>query len=215
MQGLYFRERNWSLGLAQSIQFCRGHTGFVTAMKVRGRTTLVTGSYDGTIRVWDLAADPTPTCTRTIKAEKIACLDFLLNEGIIAAGLYDTGRILLFDLHTGVQLHTLSGHNKGIRNIALNEEYLVSVGQDKAICVWDHRSGERIVRFGQQSNVSLGVSLVDKDKLVAVTIDGVIRSFSLRSKKMIGEFHLSKLLKNDSQWTGMSKELIAEGGMLS
>lgn len=214
VKGLFFRERNWSLGLAQSVQFCRGHSGFVTAMKLRDRTTLVTGSYDGTIRIWDLAPVSGPVCQRTIKADKIACLDFLPKEGVVAAGLYDTGRIMLFDLHSGAHLQTLSGHNKGIRNVALNASSLVSVGQDKAICVWDYRFGERIVRFGQQSNVSLGVSLVGEDKLVAVTIDGVVRSFSIRSKRMIGEFHISKIVKSDSRCSAYAKDFSTEAGML-
>ncbi len=87
----------------------------------------------------------------------------------------------------------LSGHNRGIRNVSINEHYLVSVGQDKAIVVWDWRTGAKVVRFGQQSNVSLGVSLVDKDKLVAVTVDGMIRCFSIPRREMIGQFQLTKL----------------------
>lgn len=213
---LFIRERNWQHGLAQSVQLCPGHSGYVTAMKLRGRSTLVTGSYDGTIRVWDLTDSAKSVCKRTIKAEKIACLDFLEQEGVIAAGLYDTGRCLLFDLNTGVLLQTLAGHNKGIRNVALNERYLVSVGQDKAICVWDYRKGgERVVRFGQQSNVSLGVSLIDSDKLVAVTIDGVIRAFSIRSKQLVGEFHVSKLGRKDANTTALMKEFAGEQGMLT
>ncbi|CAO1632469.1 unnamed protein product [Parajaminaea phylloscopi] len=215
VQGLFFRERNWSLGIAQSIQFCRGHSGFVTAMKLRGRTTLVTGSYDGTIRVWDLQPADAPVCLRIIKADKISCLDFLSDKGVIAAGMYDTGRIMLFDLHTGAHLQTVSGHNKGIRNVALNAKYLVSVGQDKAICVWDYRSGERVVRFGQQSNVSLGVSLVNTENLLAVTIDGIIRSFSIPSKRLVGEFNISKIVRNDSKWSHLSKEFSADGAMFS
>lgn len=213
---LFIRERNWQHGLAQSVQLCPDHSGYVTAMKLRGRSTLVTGSYDGTIRVWDLSDTAKSVCRRTIKAEKIACLDFLEQEGVIAAGLYDTGRCLLFEINTGVLLQTLAGHNKGIRNVALNERYLVSVGQDKAICVWDYRKGgERVVRFGQQSNVSLGVSLIDSDKLVAVTIDGVIRAFSIRSKQLVGEFHVSKLGRKDADTTALMKEFAGEQGMLT
>ncbi len=194
VRGLHFRERNWARGLAQSVDFLEGHSGFVTSMKLKGRNTLVTGSYDETIRVWDLAER---RCTKVLTAKAIACLDFVLLDGeerehesdageaqgggrqILCAGLYDTGRVLVWDMGSWELLQTLSGHNKGIRSVALSADYLVSVGQDKAIVVWDWRSGRKVVRFGQQSNVSLGLALVDADKIVAVTVDGVIRTFSI------------------------------------
>ncbi|GAC93780.1 hypothetical protein PHSY_001345 [Pseudozyma hubeiensis SY62] len=190
VKGLFFRERNWAKGLAQTIQKLEGHTGFVTAMKLKGRKTLVSGSYDETIRVWDIS---TGHCRKVLRAKAIACLDFLLDEGVLCAGLYDTGRVLVWDMKSWELIQTLSGHNRGIRNVAINQHYLVSVGQDKAIVVWDWRTGAKVVRFGQQSNVSLGVSLVDKDKLVAVTVDGMIRCFSILRREMIGQFQLAKL----------------------
>lgn len=190
VKGLFFRERNWAKGLAQSIQTLEGHTGFVTAMKLKGRKTLVTGSYDETIRIWDISSGQ---CRKVLRAKAIACLDFLLDEGVLCAGLYDTGRVLVWDMKSWDLIQTLSGHNRGIRNVAINQHYLVSVGQDKAIVVWDWRTGAKVVRFGQQSNVSLGVSLVDTDKLVAVTVDGMIRCFSIARREMIGQFQLSKL----------------------
>lgn len=100
---------------------------------------------------------------------------------------------MVWDMKTWSLLQTLSGHNRGIRNVALNQDYLVSVGQDKAIVVWDWQKGTKLVRFGQQSNVSLGVSIVDQDKIVAVTVDGIIRTFCIRKKEMIGQFDLTKL----------------------
>ncbi|SJX63762.1 related to pyrimidine 5-nucleotidase [Sporisorium reilianum f. sp. reilianum] len=190
VKGLFFRERNWAKGLAQTIQKLEGHSGFVTAMKLKGRKTLVSGSYDETIRVWDIS---TGLCRKVLRAKAIACLDFLLDEGVLCAGLYDTGRVLVWDMKSWELIQTLSGHNRGIRHVAINQHYLVSVGQDKAIVVWDWRTGAKLVRFGQQSNVSLGVSLVDTDKLVAVTVDGMIRCFSIPRREMIGQFQLTKL----------------------
>ncbi|TKY84589.1 hypothetical protein EX895_006491 [Sporisorium graminicola] len=190
VKGLFFRERNWAKGLAQTIQKLEGHSGFVTAMKLKGRKTLVSGSYDETIRVWDIS---TGLCRKVLRAKAIACLDFLLDESVLCAGLYDTGRVLVWDMKSWDLIQTLSGHNRGIRHVAINQHYLVSVGQDKAIVVWDWRTGAKLVRFGQQSNVSLGVSLVDTDKLVAVTVDGMIRCFSIPRREMIGQFQLTKL----------------------
>lgn len=190
VRGLYFRERNWSKGISQDLTLMQGHTGFVTAMKLKGRKTLVTGSYDETIRVWDLY---TGACKKVLTAKAISSLDFLDEEGILAAGLYDSGRVMVWDMKSWSLLQTLSGHNRGIRNVAISKDYLVSVGQDKAIVVWDWKSGAKLVRFGQQSNVSLGVSIIDGDKIVAVTVDGIIRTFCIRTKEMIGQFDLTRL----------------------
>lgn len=130
VRGLYFRERNWAKGLAQRLDFFEGHSGFVTSIKLKGRDTLVTGSYDETIRVWDMKSGQ---CSKVLKAKAISCLDFLLEDNILCAGLYDTGRVMVWDMTTWELLQTLSGHNKGIRSVALSKDYLVSVGQDKAI----------------------------------------------------------------------------------
>ncbi|KDN40691.1 hypothetical protein K437DRAFT_258556, partial [Tilletiaria anomala UBC 951] len=211
VRGLYFRERNWARGLAQRIDFFEGHTGFVTSIKLKGRDTLVTGSYDETIRVWDLKSGQ---CCKVLKAKAISCLDFLLDDDILCAGLYDTGRVMVWDMKTWELLHTLSGHNRGIRNIALNKDYLVSVGQDKAIVVWDWRTGNKIVRFGQQSNVSLGVSIIDSDKIVAVTVDGIIRTFSIPAAKMIAQFDLHKLGEKNSQLAAKLATLGGSSAML-
>lgn len=190
VKGLFWRERNWAQGLAQTLDFFPGHTGYVTSIKIKGRTTLVTGSYDETVRVWDLQ---TGKCTKTLQAKAISCLDFLPDENILCAGLYDSGRVMVWDMRSWELLQTLSGHNKGIRHVALSHDYLISCGQDKAIVVWDWRSGSKIVRFGQQSNVSLGVSIVDQSKIVAVTVDGMIRTFSIPQACMIEQFDLHKL----------------------
>jgi pyrimidine and pyridine-specific 5'-nucleotidase len=52
-KSLYHREQNWKLGLCQNIRFFKGHTGFVTTLLLKGKR-LISGSYDETIRVWDI-----------------------------------------------------------------------------------------------------------------------------------------------------------------
>ncbi len=59
--------------------------------EAKGRKTLVSGSYDETIRVWDIS---TGHCRKVLRAKAIACLDFLLDEGVLCAGLYDTAESL-------------------------------------------------------------------------------------------------------------------------
>ena len=44
----------------------------------------------------------------------------------------------------------------------------------------DWRAGQKIVRFGQQTNMNIGVQVVDDETVVGVTVDGIVRTFSIR-----------------------------------
>jgi pyrimidine and pyridine-specific 5'-nucleotidase len=78
----------------------------------------------------------------------------------------------------------------------MNEEYLVSAGVDKVLIIWDHDSGEKVARFGQQPNISAGIHLAH-DMVIAMTIDGVVRAFAIREKEMVKQFRVADLSKQD------------------
>ena len=64
----------------------------------------------------------------------------------------------------------------------LSSRNLVSAGADKALVCWDWRAGNKIVRFGQQMTINIGVQLVGQDggegeRVVSITIDGIVRVF--------------------------------------
>lgn len=49
---------------------------------------------------------------------------------------------------------------------------------------WDWRTGKKIVRFGQQTTINIGVQIIAGDadtgeRIVGVTIDGIVRVFSI------------------------------------
>lgn len=116
-RALHFRERNWRCGAAQSIKFLRGHTGYVTSMQLK-RGTLVTGSYDQTLRIWDVDSGE---CRTVLQAKAISCLDYLPRHKVLAAGYFDVGRVVVYSTLTNQQLQMLQGHNKGIRAVACND----------------------------------------------------------------------------------------------
>lgn len=39
-----------------------------------------------------------------------------------------------------------------------------------AIVAWEWRTGKKLVRFGQQINMCIGVQIMDEDRIVSVTI---------------------------------------------
>lgn len=76
----------------------------------------------------------------------------------------------------------------------MNDKYLISAGADKAIVVWDYESGEKITRFGQQTNICVGIHLVH-DKVISVTVDGVIRAFDIGKRAIVAQYRLEQLCK--------------------
>lgn len=81
--------------------------------------------------------------------------------------------------------------------LSMNDQYLVSAGADKVIVVWDYETGEKITRFGQQTNICVGIHLVH-DKIISLTVDGVIRCFDIAQRKMVAQYRLGDLCKNTS-----------------
>lgn len=94
-------------------------------------------------------------------------------------------RVHLFSSLTFTPLQQLAGHLNGIRALALSSKNLVSAGADKALVCWDWRAGTKIVRFGQQTTVNIGVQIIgggsaqEGERVVSVTIDGIVRVFSI------------------------------------
>jgi len=94
-------------------------------------------------------------------------------------------RVHLFSSVTFTPLQQLAGHLNGIRAVALSSKNLVSAGADKALVCWDWRTGTKIVRFGQQTTINIGVQIVQSgsdvegERVVGVTIDGIVRVFSI------------------------------------
>ncbi|KAI5118372.1 hypothetical protein M0805_008700 [Coniferiporia weirii] len=198
-RSLHHREANFHFGLPQTLRFLNGHTNFCTTLLLRGKR-LISGSYDETIRFWDIETGEMKKCLQVKKP--VSCIDFLLEEEVFVVGFHDVGRVHLYSSVTFNPLQQLAGHLNGIRAVALSSRNLVSAGADKALVCWDWRAGTKIVRFGQQTTIAIGVQIVAGDaetgeRVVGITIDGIVRVFSIAKREMISQFKLSELSGGD------------------
>ncbi|KAG5650231.1 hypothetical protein H0H81_000244, partial [Sphagnurus paluster] len=195
-RSLHHRESNFHHGLPQKLRFLHGHTNFCTTLLLRGKR-LISGSYDETIRFWDIDTGEMRKCLQVKKP--VSCVDFLAEEEVFVVGFHDVGRVHLFSSLTFTPLQQLAGHLNGIRAVALSSKNLVSAGADKALVCWDWRAGTKIVRFGQQTTINIGVQIIaggnseEGERVVGVTIDGIVRVFSIKRREMISQFKLSEL----------------------
>ncbi|KAH7909473.1 hypothetical protein BJ138DRAFT_1010752 [Hygrophoropsis aurantiaca] len=203
-RALHHREANFNHALPQRIRFLHGHTNFCTTLLLRGKR-LISGSYDETIRFWDIETGEMKKCLQVKKP--VSCVDFLAEEEVFVVGFHDVGRVHLFSSLTYTPLQQLAGHLNGIRAVALSPRTLVSAGADKALVCWDWRAGTKIVRFGQMTTGVAGVQIVgggggggggdEGERAIGVTIDAVVRVFSIKRREMISQFKLSELGGSD------------------
>lgn len=84
-RSLHHRESNFHHGLPQRLRFLQGHTNFCTTLLLRGKR-LISGSYDETIRFWDIETGELKKCLQVKKP--VSCIDFLLEEGMTTV-IYD------------------------------------------------------------------------------------------------------------------------------
>ncbi|TFY60946.1 hypothetical protein EVG20_g7239 [Dentipellis fragilis] len=116
-----------------------GHEHAVRALAARGRT-LVSGSYDSTVRVWDII---TGECKWVLVGHTQKVYSVVLDSARYQAcsGSMD-GTVRVWNLQTGECQHTLTGHTSLVGLLGLSPSYLVSAAADSTLRIWDPVSGE-------------------------------------------------------------------------
>ncbi|KAI8613331.1 hypothetical protein BC830DRAFT_1230569 [Chytriomyces sp. MP71] len=115
-----------------------GHTNSVRAIAGHGRV-LVSGSYDCTVRVWDLVAGE---CVHTFRGhrEKVYSVGYSHELGRAVSGSLDA-TVKVWCTRTGVLLHNLEGHSSLVGLLELSPEYLVSAAADQSLRIWAPTTG--------------------------------------------------------------------------
>lgn len=116
-----------------------GHRHAVRALAAHGRT-LVSGSYDCTVRVWDML---TGECKHRLAGhtQKVYSVVYDHQRRQCASGSMD-GTVRLWSTETGECRATLEGHTSLVGLLGLSYRTVVSAAADSTLRIWDPSTGE-------------------------------------------------------------------------
>lgn len=121
------------------LRILQGHTHSVRAISAHA-DTLVSGSYDSTVRVWRISTGEQLHILQG-HSQKVysVVLDHKRNRCI--SGSMDS-LVKIWDLETGACLYTLEGHSLLVGLLDLRDERLVSAAADSTLRIWDPENGK-------------------------------------------------------------------------
>jgi Prp8 binding protein len=148
----------WDTLVGVRIKRIKGHTGFVNSCcpARRGPPLLVSGSDDGSIRIWDTRQkNEIQTLQSTYPVTSVCFSDTA--EAVLSAGI--DNEIKYWDLRKGQPTMLLKRHTETVTSLALSPDgsFVASNGMDNSVRIWDIRPyvpGERLTKVfvGHQHN---------------------------------------------------------------
>ena len=199
-------ERNWRRGRC-SVRTLQGHTDGVMCMQLSETLLhpafpiLITGSYDRTVRVWNMETGQEVRCLRG-HARAVRALQF--DEAKLITGSMDH-TLRVWDWRNGKCIRTLEGHTEGVVCLHFDADVLASGSVDTTVKVWNFRTGECFTLRGHRDWVNsvvlwdrpdmepalddVPVGDLDPSKMLfSASDDGAIRLWDLNRRTCIRQF---------------------------
>ncbi|WP_327098924.1 TIR domain-containing protein [Nocardia vinacea] len=152
---------------------------------------IVSGSGDGTLRLWDAASGQPVGEPLTGHTSEVGGVAFSPDGRRIVSGS-DDGTLRLWDTGSGQPIgQPLTGHTGGVWSVAVSPDgrRIVSGGADKTLRLWDTQSGQPIGEplTGHTSDVWSVAFSPDGKRIVSGGGDKTLRLWDTESGQPVGE----------------------------
>jgi WD40 repeat protein len=168
----------------------KGHTSFVlTFEQSHDSRYLVSGSYDGTVRLWDISTgDQTTMWSGNFP---VGFVGFLPGGDQFAASTHD-GTTRIWDLHTKRLLQTITVGMGEVQNLLAEADKLLSFVPQR-ISVWDLTTGRvlQTLSLDPVSDRSLLVQTSPDGNLIAALDNSSLKIFEAKDGKLITRIGLT------------------------
>lgn len=155
-------------------------------------TTIVTGSSNRLIKLWDaktfeLKGQLPSNTAKDDTGEPVLAIACSPDKRWIAAGREDR-TITIHDGSSGKTLDVLDGHDDVVAAVAFSKDgVLASAGYDQSIKLWNVKDGEEIRTLEGHTNWVFGLAFSKDGKtLASCGYDKTVRLWNVRDDKLIG-----------------------------
>ncbi|KAJ5464936.1 E3 ubiquitin ligase complex SCF subunit sconB [Penicillium daleae] len=166
-----------------SVKVFRGHTDSVMCLQFEDNI-LMTGSYDATVKIWDMETGEELRELRGHTAG-VRCLQF--DDTKLITGSLDR-TIRVWNWRTGECLSTYNGHSEAVIALHFDATLLASASVDRTVKIWNFKDKSTFVLPHPEGVNAVKIDTPSRTVLTACD-DGAARLWDLDTKTCIRVFH--------------------------
>jgi len=178
----YKVEANWRRGRCTKKIF-KGHTDGIMCLQFDEKF-LATGSYDSTIKIWDIE---TGEETRTLVGHTSGVRALQFDETKLISGSMDN-TLKIWNYRTGKCISTLPGHTDGVVCLHFDSTLLVSGSVDKTIKVWNFADKSCFALKGHGDWVNSVRLDTDSRTIFSASDDQTVKMWDLDARTCVRTF---------------------------
>ncbi|KAF3204897.1 hypothetical protein TWF106_001392 [Orbilia oligospora] len=178
----YKVESNWRRGRYQS-KILKGHENGIVCIQFDD-TMVATGSYDRTVKIWDIE---TATEIRTLRGHTNCVRALQFDETKLISGSLDN-TLRIWNWRTGQCINILRGHQAGVVSLHFEGELLASGSVDTTIRLWNFNDKRTAIFRGHTDWVNAVRIHGASNTLFSASDDTTVKMWDLTSRACIRTF---------------------------
>ncbi|KAK9240827.1 quinon protein alcohol dehydrogenase-like superfamily [Lipomyces kononenkoae] len=176
-------EQNWRRG-RYKLKVFNGHTDGIMCLQF-DHSVLITGSYDTTVRVWDIE---TGKQLRVLSGHVRGVRALMFDDSKLVTGSMDR-TIRIWNYRTGECVSTLRGHTDGVLSLHFDATLLASGSADSTIRVWNFKEKSFFTLRGHSDWVNAVNIHSPSRMLFSASDDTTVRMWDLDTHECLRVFN--------------------------
>ncbi|KAI1634791.1 WD40 repeat-like protein [Biscogniauxia mediterranea] len=170
---------NWKYGRCSIKTFRGKHTNGITCLQFDDNI-LATGSYDSTIKLWNIE---TGEVIRTLRGHTMGIRALQFDDRMLVSGSLD-GTVKIWNWRTGTCINSLN-HQAGVISVHMEGDLLASGSMDKSIKIFNFKTQQSYCLRGHQDWVNQVRLDVASRTVFSASDDCTVKLWDLDSKACI------------------------------